>query len=192
MTTRRLFIAGSAALVFASSGALAATSTAKKPKRTKRPPRRPREPPNLDPVAIVNGIYQRAMKDFDGRVVTLSFAKGDRKYNFSAELVAAWEKLDARPKVSEDDIGPIDFDPVTNSQGAAVKSFKVAAEKQDEAATTLAVTVEIAEAREAPDDKVIRYEFVREDGRWKIDDMRGSAKGKPWSIKQLLSKPVRS
>jgi hypothetical protein len=185
LTTRRSFMTGAGMLLVATGSAFAATGKNAKRPRQKR--RIAREPENLDPTAIVNGIYKRAIKDVDGRVVTLSFAKGDRRINFSAALVALWAKVDAKSK-GDEDVGPIDFDPVTNSQGVTVKSFVVATENQDEASTTLAVTIETTETRETAEDKTVRYDFVREDGRWRIDDIRGTVAGKPWSIKQLLTR----
>ncbi len=141
-------MASAAAFLLATSGTLAATKTTKRnqpKKRGRKQALRRREPVNLDPDATISGIYQRAMKDVDGRVVTLSFAKADRPYIFSAALVAAWEGAEARPKTSEDDIGPIDFDPVTNSQGARVRSYEVTTENKDDTGTTLAVTIETGE-----------------------------------------------
>ena len=184
-----MFVAGSVALLFSVEGARAAKGT----KRGKRRPAKRSAPfPNLDPTATVTGIYQRAMKDVDGRVVTLSLVKEDRPLQFSAALVALWDKVDAKPKVSEDDVGPIDFDPVTNSQGLTVKSFTVATEKRDDTSETLAVTIKTDQPRNSPDENIIRYNFVREDGRWKIDDISSITDGKPWSLAQLLARSVKN
>ena len=82
----------------------------------------------------------------------------------------------------------MDFDPVTNSQDPDVKSFKVVAEKQEADKATIAVTIEShqREARANPADKTIRYDFVREAGQWKIDDIKGAVDGSPWSVRALL------
>ena len=191
MISRRIFFFSSAAILISSGSAFAATAKTKT--RAKRPSKRKRavrEEPNLDPVATVTGVYQRAMKDKDGRVVTLSFAKGDRARIFSKELVAAWETSEAGRK-SPEDVGPIDFDPVTNSQGLHVKSFKLVPEKLDEVSAAIAVTIEAEQEWSSPADKIIRYDFVREDAKWRIDDIRGSSAGKPWSIKELLTRPPK-
>ena len=45
------------------------------------------------------------------------------------------------------DVGPIDFDPVTNSQDPDVKSFKVAAEKLEADKAVIAVTITGRDAR---------------------------------------------
>ena len=191
MISRRVLFLSTAAILVSSSFAFAAPAKTKtRARRGSKRKRVVREEPNLDPVAMVTGVYQRAMRDKDGRVVTLSFAKGDRSRIFSKELVAAWEASDSRRK-GEEDVGPIDFDPVTNSQGLQVKSFKLDTEKLDEESALIAVTIEANETRAVPADKTIRYAFLREDSRWRIDDIRGSSAGKPWSIKELLTRPPK-
>jgi hypothetical protein len=57
------------------------------------------------------------------------FAIGTRRRakHLSKSLVALWASADARTR--KRDVGPIDFDPVTNSQDPDVKSFKVVAER---------------------------------------------------------------
>ena len=109
----------------------------------------------------------------------------------SNSLIAVWAKADARTR--KGDSGPVDFDPVTNSQDPDVKSFKVAAEKQDADKATVAVTLEShqREARANAADKTIRYDFVREAGAWKIDDIKGAVDGSPWSVRALLAASLK-
>ena len=94
-----------------------------------------------DPVGIVTAIYTRAAKGKGdgggGFVIENKAAKA--KY-LSNALVALWAKADARTR--KGDGGPVDFDPVTNSQDPDVKSFKVVAEKQGADKATIAVTIE--------------------------------------------------
>jgi hypothetical protein len=35
-------------------------------------------------------------------------------------------------------------------------------------------------------DATVHYDFVREGGQWKIDDIRGTAEGTPWSMREIL------
>jgi hypothetical protein len=187
--SRRLLVISAAAILAVPDTVLAAR------RRRSRGSKAKAKAPSLpnDPVAIVNDIYQRAIRDKDGRVITLSLAPRDRARAFSAETVELWAKADAKVKTKGDEVGPIDFDPVTSSQGLQVKSFKVATEKQDENKMTLAVTiVPVNVERTSPLDNIIRYDFVRENGRWLIDDIRNSVDGKPVSVKGLLSKYVGS
>ena len=140
-----------------------------------------------DPVGIVTAIYTRAAKGKGdgggGFVIENQAAKA--KY-LSKSLVALWAKAVAR--TPKGDVGPIDFDPVTNSQDPDVTSFKVVAEKQEADKATVAVTIEShqREARANAADKTIRYDFVHEASRWKIDDIKGAVDGSPWSVRALL------
>jgi hypothetical protein len=91
------------------------------------------------------------------------------------------------------DVGPVDFDPVTNSQEPDVKSFTVSAEKQDadKAAIAVVITGRNAPARK-PADRTIRYEFVRDATEWKIDDIKGASDGEPWSIRDMLADSLKN
>ena len=139
-----------------------------------------------DPAGIINAIYTRAAKGKGDTGGAFVFENKAAKANYlSKSLIALWAKADARTR--KGDVGPVDFDPVTSSQDPDVKSFKVAVEKQEADKATIAVTIDGHQgSRTKPADGTIRYDFVRDAGPWKIDDIRGSAEGKPWSIRGLL------
>jgi hypothetical protein len=143
-----------------------------------------------DPTAIVNAIYARTAKGKGdgggGFVIENKAAKA--KY-LSRPLIALWAKADAH--TPKGDVGPIDFDPVTNSQEPDVKSFKVETEKLDANTALIAVTLTGHAARTKPADAMIRYTFVREGSAWKIDDIKGASDGKPWSIRAMLSDSLK-
>ena len=145
-------------------------------------------PPRNDPLAILNAIYARVAKgkgDGGGGFVTEN--KVAKAKYLSKSLIALWAKADAH--TPKGDVGPVDFDPVTNSQDPDVKSFTIAAEKLE--AGTAVIAVSIAPHANATGgnaaDAIIRYDFVRDGGHWKIDDIRGAVEGKPWSIRSMLS-----
>ena len=147
----------------------------------------PNEAPAADdPAGIITAIYTRAAKGKGDTGGAFVFENKAAKANYlSKSLIALWAKADARTR--KGDVGPVDFDPVTNSQDPDVKSFKVAVEKQEADKATIAVTIDGHQgSRIKPADGTIRYDFVRDAGQWKIDDIRGSAEGKPWSIRGLL------
>ena len=67
------------------------------------------------------------------------------------------------------------------------------AEKQTAAEATVAVTfTETVVERRVAADRTVRYDFVREEGRWKIDDIRGTADGRPWSLRKILLTSIES
>jgi hypothetical protein len=145
-----------------------------------------------DPVAIVTAIYARAAKgkgDGGGGFVTGS--KAAKAHYLSKSLIALWAKADAH--TPKGDVGPIDFDPVTNSQEPDVASFKVNPEKleADKALIAVTITGRIKPPRK-PADQVIRYDFVRDGSAWKIDDIKGASDGEPWSIRAMLADSLKN
>ncbi len=144
-----------------------------------------------DPVAIVTAIYTRVAKgkgDGGGGFVTASKA-AKAKY-LSKSLIALWAKADAA--TPKDDVGPIEFDPVTNSQEPDVKSFTLATDKLGADKATIAVTITGHHAnRTKPQDQVLSYDLVREADQWKIDDISGSEDGQAWSIRGLLAQSMK-
>jgi hypothetical protein len=144
-----------------------------------------------DPAGIVNAIYARAAKGKGdgggGFVIENKAAKA--KY-LSRSLIKLWADADAH--TPKGDVGPIDFDPVTNSQEPDVKSFKVVTEKRDADKAVIAVTIAGHRAPSPkPEDQVIRYNFVRDDGQWKIDDISGASDGEAWSIREILKESLK-
>lgn len=147
-----------------------------------------------DPVAIVTAIYTRAAKGKgDGGGTFIIDSKAAKAKYLSKSLVALWAKADAH--TLKGDVGPVDFDPVNNSQEPDLKSFKVDAEKQESDKALIAVTITEHNARPStskPSDQIIRYDFVREAGRWKIDDIKSTADGEPWSIRNSLNASLKN
>ena len=93
-----------------------------------------------DPVAIVTAIYTRAAKGKgDGGGAFVIENKTAKAKYLSKSLATLWAKADAH--TPKGDVGPVDFDPVTNSQESDVKSFKVETEKLDASRALIAVTI---------------------------------------------------
>jgi hypothetical protein len=145
-----------------------------------------------DPMAIVQAIYARAAKGKgDGGGAFITENKAAKTKYLSKALVALWAKADAH--TPKGDVGPVDFDPVTNSQEPDVKSFNVMAEKQEADMAIIAVTIAGRGApRARPADNTIRYSFVRDSGQWKIDDISGSSDGEAWSIRSMLTDSLKN
>jgi hypothetical protein len=144
-----------------------------------------------DPVAIINAIYTRAAKGKGdgGGAFVIENKQAKAKY-LSKSLVALWAKADAH--APKGDVGPIDFDPVTNSQEPDVKSFKVDAEKLEADKALIAVTIAGRNTPpRKPSDQIVRYDFVREANAWKIDDIKGASDGEAWSIRAMLTDSLK-
>jgi len=148
------------------------------------------QPSPNDPVGIINAIYARAAKGKgDGGGTFIIENKAAKAKYLSKSLVDLWARADAH--TPKGDVPPIDFDPVTNSQEPDVKSFKVAAEKQETDKAVIAATISGRMPRAKPSDNTIRYNFVREDGKWKIDDISGTIDGEAWSIRDILTESLK-
>jgi hypothetical protein len=150
-------------------------------------------PPSAsDPVAIVTAIYTRAAKGKGdaggGFVIENKAAKA--KY-LSKSLISSWAQADAH--TPKGDVGPVDFDPVTNSQEPDIKSFTAVAEKQDTTSAVIAVTITgHGKPPTKPADGIVRYNFVRDGTQWKIDDISGASDGEAWSIRGMLNESLKN
>jgi uncharacterized protein DUF3828 len=144
-----------------------------------------------DPAAIITAIYARAAKGKgDGGGAFVIENKAAKAKYLSNALVALWAKADAH--TPKGDVGPVDFDPVTNSQEPDVKSFKVVTEKLDADKAAIAVTITGARPRTTAADQIVHYDFVRDGDKWKIDDIKGSDDGTAWSIRGLLEESLKT
>jgi Protein of unknown function (DUF3828) len=144
-----------------------------------------------DPAAIITAIYTRAAKGKGdgggGFVIENKAAKA--KY-LSKELIALWAKADAH--TPKGDVGPVDFDPVTNSQEPDVKSFKLVTDKLEADKAAIAVTIIGSRPRSKAADQIVHYDFVRDGDKWKIDDIKGSDDGTAWSIRGMLEESLKT
>src|SRR5690242_355896 len=130
--------------------------------------------PADDPTSILPSIYTRAAKGKgDGGAGFVTENKAAKAKYLSKALVALWAKADAH--TPKGDVGPIDFDPVTNSQEPDVKSFKVEAEKLDAERAVIAVTITGHGTPRKAADQIVRYDLVREGNDWKVDDIKGAS-----------------
>jgi hypothetical protein len=168
MITRRLFV-GCAALL-ACAPALAAPKT-------------------RDPRAMLAAIYRREQTGTYAGAFGLD--PKERQFYLSKALIDLWARADA--KVPAGDAGPIDWDVTTNSQGMEVASYRVTVAHQDAAHANLIVTLvpKGKWLRKSPDENIVRYHFIREDGRWVIDDIRGANDAEKDGLKGLLTRAAR-
>jgi hypothetical protein len=142
-----------------------------------------------DPAAIITAIYTRVAKGKGGGGFVTENKAAKTKY-LSKELIALWAKADAH--TPKGDIGPVDFDPVTNSQESDVKSFKVVTEKLEADKAAIAVTIIGTRPRAKAADQTVHYDFVRDGDKWKIDDIKGSDDGTAWSIRGMLQESLKA
>jgi hypothetical protein len=133
--------------------------------------------------ALIAAIYNRVSAgkgENGGQFVWLN--EKDRARYFTAGVRKLWHEADARTQ--EGDQGPMGFDPITDSQDPKVREIKIAVEKQDAQRAVVAASFR---SWGGPESRVtVRYDMLRENGRWLIDDIRGTIDGKEWSVRALL------
>ncbi len=139
------------------------------------------------PAAVITAIYERAVAGNGDSGGDFLIEDKDRAPYLSRSLRALWAAADAKTQAG--DTGPLDFDPVSNSQDPQLRAFAVKIEKQGDKHATVAATFG---AQKEPLDRqltvTVRYELVNEGGAWKIDDITGVASsGGAWSVRQLVA-----
>lgn len=144
-----------------------------------------------EPEAIVGSLYETAKKG-STKGPAFGFQPSDRKL-LSKSLAALWAKADRKAKARGDEAGAISFDIATQSQGVDIESYKVKSERKDASSAVIEATFIIGgnHVRKG-EDVVVLYDFVRENGSWKIDNLRTESKVKPWSLRGNLATKLKT
>ncbi|MBI5265281.1 MAG: DUF3828 domain-containing protein [Bradyrhizobium sp.] len=131
------------------------------------------------PTEILRGIYREAVKGS-----TSNWLEPERRGQYlSKSLLALWTKSDAK-KPPEGEAGPVDFDLTTDTNALELKSFEVKVESASYSAAVLAVKLNYRKPHYRPGPPaVVTYDFVREQGHWRIDNLRTKA----WSVRDMLT-----
>lgn len=142
-----------------------------------------------DPAAIVRSIYRKA--DRYGAAAALQLRAENRETVLSRSFAALWKRSDDANPEGE---APPGFDVASNSQGMDVARTDVKVEKRDTARATVAARLTAGHpyVRHSPQENVVRYDFVRENRRWKIDDVRSTSDGKEWSLRSILNEGLEA
>jgi hypothetical protein len=137
-----------------------------------------------DPARFVASIYA------DGReaAVWAQWLDGARRGQwFSRALTVLWAQCDARARQTKDEVGALDFDVATNSQGLEVRRFTVKTLLRDAShASVVAKLTPDNWVRKSDRENEICYDLVWERGRWAIDDIHSVIELNPWSLRAIL------
>ncbi len=142
-----------------------------------------------DPAAIVKSIY--AKRDPYGVAASLEMRAKHRRA-LSKSLAALWKRSDDSTPAEDEPVPG--FDISANSNGREVAGADVKVERQDsKRATVAARLIDAAPMVKHPaSNDIVRYDFIRENGRWVIDDVRSTIDDKEWSLKGLLTEGLKS
>jgi hypothetical protein len=79
------------------------------------------------------------------------------------------------------------------SQNPHIKTFSLQTESRDDQRATIAASYIIGDNHTHSGQKeVVRYDFLRENGAWKIDNVRGTIDGKPWAMRAHLEAALKN
>ena len=105
-------------------------------------------------------------------------------------LAAMWDKAEAGARRGGGIA--IDFDVVTNSQGAEVKSYALAVTGRAANRATVVATIDPGDwVRASARENVIAFSLLRQDGRWRVDDVSGVAEPNAWSLRDMLAHALK-
>ena len=138
-----------------------------------------------DPARFVASIYANGREP----AVWRQWPDGARRGQwFSSALTALWAQCDRRARKERDELGPLDCDVATNSQGAEVKSFTVRTLSRDALhASVVARLTPNNWLRKSDRENEIRYDLLWERGRWTIDEVHSVTEPNTWSLRAILT-----
>ncbi len=138
------------------------------------------------PEAFVASIYAHVTAG-DGRTggseITDPVTRGRW---FTRDLIAVWKV--AEDKADKDgDIGPVDFDLLTDSQDPEVRRVSITPREVKPASAMVRVGLFAAKKAKAGEKpySVLEFVLLREGGAWRIDEVR-KVSGDPWSLRTLI------
>jgi hypothetical protein len=131
------------------------------------------------PTEMLTGIYKEAVNG-----TTSDWLERKRRGRYlSKSLASLWARADAK-KPPDGDVGPIDFDLTTDTNALELEGFDLKTESQRDAASVVAVRLIYRKPYVREGEAIVTYDFIREGGRWRIDNIR-TAK---WSVRDLLTR----
>ena len=134
------------------------------------------------PAAVITEVYGVAEPAGHHQQPLAIFVEASlRERYLSKRLYAALADMDKRTPAG--DVPNIDFDVVSDSQDPDVHDLKINTESEN---PEKAVVVADFKSHEDTERTVLRYELVREDGAWKIDDVAASGKSH-WRVSEIIA-----
>ena len=138
-----------------------------------------------EPRDVVDAIYRLAAAELKKPNPTSPFySRGAREKYFSKgfDLLVTSAEI----KAAHDGDAMLDFDPVSASQDAELQKVTL---KTD--VVELGRAVVSASFANHGQPTVVTYDFVKEDGDWKIDDIKGTTEKEAWSVRKILKSAAK-
>ena len=167
------------ALVAASPGAFAQTVAQPRATATTTTPAVIEEPRD-----IVDALYKSAVASLRKRGESPFESPTIRAKYFSKSFDVAITA--AETKAAHDKDVFLDFDPISASQDAELQKVTIKTGVLEPGKASVA-----ASFLNRGQPTVVTYDFVKEEGAWKIDDIKGTTEKEAWSVRKILRNPAR-
>ncbi len=141
-----------------------------------------------DPATIVKSIYGK--RDPYGAAESLTMRAKHRRA-LSRSLAALWKRSDDSTPAEDEPVPG--FDIASNSQDREIARVEVKVDAQDSKRATVSAKLfsKGPRIKYPASDDIVRYDFIRENGRWVIDEVRSTIHGKEWTLKGLLNEGLK-
>lgn len=134
------------------------------------------------PDAFVSALYAAHLPAIEGNGDGVLFDDALRARFFAPDLAAAIKK-DSDDAERRQDVGALDFDPVTDSQDPVVRKLAIAVLSADAGRATVQATFDRGGGPRAQ----LIYDLAVIDGDWKVRDISNPARGDAgWDLRALL------
>ena len=133
-----------------------------------------------EPRDIVAALYKRAALDVKKDKVS-SFDNRDTRAKYfskSFDLLVT----SAETKAAHDGTSTLDFDPISASQDAELQKVTLKTDVLE-----LGKAVVSASFSNHGQPTVVTYDFVKDEGAWKINDIKGTTEKEAWSVRKILT-----
>ena len=133
-----------------------------------------------EPRDIVAAIYKQAAIDVKKAKATPFENRDTRETYFSKSfdlLVTT-----AETKAAHDGDSALDFDPISASQDAELQKVTLKTDVLE-----LGKAVVSASFTNHGQPTVVTYDFVKDGGAWKINDIKGTTEKEAWSVRKILT-----
>ena len=138
----------------------------------------------VEPRDIVDAIYKSAVSTLRKRGESPFQDAAIRAKYFSKSFDVAITA--AETKAAHDKDVVLDFDPISASQDAELQKVTIKTGVLEPGKASVAASFT---NRGLP--TVVTYDFVKEEGAWKVDDIKGTTEKEAWSVRKILHNSAR-
>lgn len=134
----------------------------------------------VEPRDIVAALYRTAALDAKkAKPTSPFFERKEREEYFSKSFDLLITNAETR--AAHDGTDVLKFDPISASQDAELQKVTLKTDVLEMNKATVSATF-----MNHHQPTVVTYDFIREDGAWKINDIKGTTEKEAWSVRKIL------